>query len=153
MTVERSAEKVLGWSCWRRWHQAWARFYHYRHQERKLSEPALQQVQGASEPPLVELQPAEPPPDEVEIVWKRLEPLLPPQKRTGRPYGHPRRLVLEAIVYVMRTNCGWGNLPSQFPPWQTVYSQFTQWRKTGIWDIIWEGLEQPKPLPSLQLQL
>lgn len=153
MAVERGAAHVLRWSCWRRWHQAWARFYHYRHQERKLSEAAPEGVQGASEPAVDEQQPGEPPPDEVEIVWKRLEPLLAPEKRTGRPYGHPRRLVLEAIVHLMRTNCGWGNLPSQFPPWQTVYSQYTQWRKTGIWDIIWEGLEQPKPLPRLQLLL
>jgi transposase len=55
--------------------------------------------------------------------------------------------VLEAIVHVMRTDCGWRNLPAQFPLWQTVYAQYTQWRKTGIWDTIWADLEQPKPLP------
>ena len=146
VVVERNAKLIVQWSWWRRWHQAWAGFYHRRRQERKQSEPPPQ-VQGASEPS-DEMSSAEPPQDEIEVVWKRLEPLLPPDKRTGRPYGHPRRLVLEAIVYVMRTNCGWGNLPSQFPPWQTVYSQFTQWRKTGIWDTIWAGLEQPKPLPD-----
>src|SRR5688572_25663772 len=34
-------------------------------------------------------------------------------------------------TYVMHTNCGWRNLPSDFPPWQTVYSQLTQWQKPG----------------------
>ena len=152
VAVERSTKMLLQWSWWRRWHQAWARYYHQRHQERKLSEPAPQRVQGASEPLLVEHQPVELP-DGVEIVWKRLEAVLPPEKRSGRPYTHPRRLVLDAIVYVMRTNCGWGNLPSQFPPWQTVYSHYTHWRKTGIWDTIWAGLKQPQPLSDHELQL
>lgn len=151
MVVERSAALLLRWSCWRRWHQAWARYYHRRRQERRLSE-SLPQAQQVSEVP-AKLQPAEPPQGEIEIVWKRLEPLLPPEKRAGHPYDYPRRLMLEAIVYVMRTNCGWGNLPSQFPPWKTVYSQFTQWRKTGIWDTIWAGIEQPKPLPNQEIQL
>ena len=83
--------------------------------------------------------------DVIEVVWSRLEPLLPPAHRVGHPYDYARRLVLEAIVYVMQTDCGWRNLPSRFPPWQTVYSQLSQWRKTGIWDTIWSGLEQPSP--------
>ena len=147
VVVERSAALVLRWSWWRRWHQAWAHYYHHRRQERTLSEPVLEQAQRVSE-----LTPAEPP-GEIEIVWKRLEPLLPPEKRTGRPYEYARRLVLQAIVHLMRTNCGWRYLPTEFPPWQTVYAQLSQWRKTGIWDTIWAGLEQPKPLPDQELQL
>ena len=45
-------------------------------------------------------------PDMMDVVWKRLERLLPADGRTGRPYEHERQLVLEAIVYVMQTNCG-----------------------------------------------
>jgi len=83
--------------------------------------------------------------DVTDVVWKRLEPLLAPAHRVGHPYDYSRRLVLDAIVHVMRTDCGWRNLPSRFPPWQTVYTQLTQWRKTGIWDTIWAGLAQPHP--------
>lgn len=77
--------------------------------------------------------------------------MLPPARRTGRPYTHDRRVVLEAIVYLKQTNCGWQHLPSQFPPWQTVYSQLTRWRESGIWDKIWAGLDQPHPRTELQL--
>ena len=87
----------------------------------------------------------------LEVVWRRLEPLLPPVGRVGHPYDYSRRLVLEAIVHVMETDCGWRNLPSHFPPWQTVYTQLTQWRQTGIWDTIWAGLSQPHPADELQL--
>ena len=87
------------------------------------------------------------------VVWSRLEVLLPATKRAGRPFGHSRRLVLQAIVHLMQTNCGWQQLPADFPPWQTVYSQLTQWRKTGVWEAIWAGLDMPKPLPERHLQL
>lgn len=79
----------------------------------------------------------------LEVVWQRLAACLPPPKRKGRPYAHDRRVVLEAIVYLMQTGCTWHTLPGEFPPWQTVYAQLTRWRRAGIWDRIWEGLEAP----------
>ncbi len=85
------------------------------------------------------------------VVWQRLEPFLPPARRTGRPYAHHRRVVLEAIIYVMQTGCAWNQLPNQFPPWQTVYRQLTAWQASGIWDHIWTGLDQPRPDAQLQL--
>jgi transposase len=81
--------------------------------------------------------------DLLALLWSRLEPLLPPVKRLGRPYEHNRQLVLQAIIHGMQTACGWRNLPPHFPPWQTVYAQLTRWKKAGIWDEIWSGLEQP----------
>jgi transposase len=143
LSIERSAAAILRWSSWRRWHQAWARYYHYRRRE---------QAGGGRERAAPEAaQAAEAQIDVSELVWRRLEQLLPPADRVGRPYDYARRLVLEAIVYLMQTDCGWRNLPSRFPPWQTVSAQLTQWRRTGIWDIIWSGLEQPHPIEQLQL--
>lgn len=86
-----------------------------------------------------------------DVVWRRLEPLLPPADRVGHPYDHSRRLVLDAIVHVMQTDCGWRNLPSHFPPWQTVYTQLVQWRRNSIWDKIWSGLDTPLSTDQLQL--
>ncbi len=83
------------------------------------------------------------PTEGVEVVWGRLEELLPSVKRTGRPYTYDRRVVLEAIVYVMQAGGGWRELPAEFPPWQTVYAQLCRWKETGIWDKIWSGLPEP----------
>jgi transposase len=78
-----------------------------------------------------------------DVVWRRLEALLPAGKRTGRPYTYARRVVLEAIMYVMETGCRWRELPAEFPPWQTVYAQLCRWKELGIWDKIWDGLPEP----------
>jgi transposase len=78
-----------------------------------------------------------------DTVWRRLERLLPPAKRTGRPYAHDRRVVLEAIVYLMQTDCRWRELPAEFPPWQTVYAQLCRWKAMGIWEKLWQGLPEP----------
>jgi putative transposase len=37
------------------------------------------------------------------------------------------------MIYVLRTGCAWRYLPHKFPPWQTVYDYFSQWRKAGVW--------------------
>lgn len=88
---------------------------------------------------------------DMQEVWRRLEPLLSTGKRSGRPYSQERRLVLEAIVHVMQTDCGWQALPSQFPHWKTVYAQYRQWRKAGIWDKIWVKSAQRCSQDELQL--
>lgn len=66
--------------------------------------------------------------------WARLEPLLPPARpRTGRP-NKDHRLVVEAIVWRLRTGAPWRDLPACFGPWQTAYSRFRRWREAGVWD-------------------
>ncbi|WP_222185222.1 transposase, partial [Geminicoccus harenae] len=37
----------------------------------------------------------------------------------------------EAIFYLVRSGCAWRMLPRHFPPWPTVHSQLTRWRKDG----------------------
>ena len=49
----------------------------------------------------------------------------------GRPLKWPRRLMAEAIFYLVRSGCAWRMLPRCFPPWPTVFSQFARWRRDG----------------------
>src|SRR3569833_4053796 len=64
--------------------------------------------------------------------WAMVEPLLPPPGEGGRPEKHPRRAVVDAILYVVRTGCAWRALPADFPPWQTVYWYFVRWEKRRV---------------------
>ena len=47
---------------------------------------------------------------------------------------------MEAILWVVRTGVGWRDLPAVFGPWQTVYSCFRTWSRSGLWQAILAGL-------------
>lgn len=74
------------------------------------------------------------PTDLTEAEWAILEPLLPAAKPGGRPRTTCLRRVLNAIFYVLRSGCQWRLLPTDFPPYQTVYEYFRTWRVTGVWE-------------------
>jgi len=71
--------------------------------------------------------------DITDIEWLLLEPLIPPEKHGGRHRTVDIREIVNATFYVLRTGCAWRLLPHDFPPWQTVYGYFRDWRKTGVW--------------------
>jgi putative transposase len=71
------------------------------------------------------------PTDLSEVEWSVLEPLLPPPATQGRPLKWPRRLMVEAMFYLVRSGCAWRMLPSSFPPWPTVFAHFRCWRPNG----------------------
>ena len=74
--------------------------------------------------------------------WDRLRPLLPPQKpRTGRP-SKDHRVVLEGILWVLRTGSPWRDLPERFGSWKTVSSRFYRWRQGGVWDRVLAELQR-----------
>ena len=51
-------------------------------------------------------------------------------------------MILNAIFYVLCEGCTWRGLPGDFPPWQTVYTYFRNWRKDGTWLAIHDQLYQ-----------
>jgi transposase len=59
---------------------------------------------------------------------------------TGRPPVHPRRRMLEAILYVLRSACPWRMLPKDFPPWPAVYAVFRRWADNGLFERMQERL-------------
>jgi len=80
------------------------------------------------------------PSDLTDRQWVLIEPLLPGPRRGGRPEKHPRRAVVDAILYVVRTGCSWRQLPVDFPPWQTVYWYFVRWEDEGVTVRVLEAL-------------
>ncbi|WP_067896077.1 IS5 family transposase [Nocardia vaccinii] len=76
--------------------------------------------------------------------WALLRPLLPPPGNTagqgGRPEKWPRRLVLDAIFYLIRGGIAWAQLPHDFPPAKTVYDIYRRWTKSGAWQRIHDML-------------
>jgi putative transposase len=50
------------------------------------------------------------------------------------------REIVNAIFYVLRTGCQWHCLPHDFPPPDTVFGYFNQWKNNGTWEKINETL-------------
>jgi transposase len=74
--------------------------------------------------------------------WEKLSPLLPPQKpRTGHP-AKDHRLIVNGILWILRTGAPWRDLPERYGPWQTVASRFYRWQRAGIWHRILLQLQQ-----------
>ena len=66
--------------------------------------------------------------------------------------------IIDAILYVVRTDCQWRMMPKDLPPWQTVYGYFRRWKKNGLWERINEALVKKvgvqngrKPEPSASI--
>lgn len=75
-------------------------------------------------------------PDE---LWAMIAPIiteLDPPKPTGRP-RISARLVLDALIFRMRTGCQWNKLPKELGDDSAVHRTFQRWVKRGVLDRIW----------------
>ena len=68
--------------------------------------------------------------------WRVIGPYLPAAKSTGRPRVWPMREIINGIFYVMRSGCPWRLLPSDLPPWNTIYRWFATFRNEGRFEKI-----------------
>jgi putative transposase len=80
------------------------------------------------------------PTDLNDTQWLRIRPYLPTKAQTGRPREHSWREILNGIFYLLQSGCSWRMLPTNLPPWQTVYHYFRLWRKEGLWERLNQAL-------------
>lgn len=84
------------------------------------------------------------PSDTTDAQWAVIDPLLPdPAALTGhggRPEEWCRRDIVDAIFYVVDNGCKWRALPSDFPPWSTVYNYLAAWECAGATQDVLDGL-------------
>ena len=129
----------LHWLRWRRHHQATAKYCHQlrRHAQQPTAPPPVE----ATARVIPGLGPF------TDAAWRQIDPLLPRPARMGRPIVAHRTL-LEAILWVIRGGSAWQTIPDTFAPWQTVYTRYRQWLKSGLWAQIVRILGSA--MPSLQ---
>ena len=72
--------------------------------------------------------------------WQRIEPLLPgPSKKGGRP-PKSHKLVIEALVWILRTGAPWRDMPSAYGSWRSIYTRFSRWSDSGVLARLFEAL-------------
>ena len=76
------------------------------------------------------------PTDLTDDEWQVLEPLIPPAKPGGRPRSVDVREIVNGVRYLLRAGCAWRLLPTDLPPWETVYAYFRRWQEDGTWEAI-----------------
>jgi transposase len=76
------------------------------------------------------------PSDLTDAEWLAIEPLLPRLAKTGRKRSIDLREVINAIRCLVRGGVGWGMLPHDFPPWQTVYWWFRRFIRRLLFQTI-----------------
>jgi hypothetical protein len=154
MGPEEHREFRLGWSLFRRAHQAVAKRSHRASRTKKHAtdhhadehdasrrggdpDPA---GTGAAAAPTA---PTRAPKSSLlaDEQWERVRDLLPEQKPgQGRPRRDDRQ-VLRAILWVMDTGSSWRDLPEEeFGPNSTVHGRYRKWCKEGLWPPIVEAL-------------
>lgn len=67
------------------------------------------------------------------LVKRYLEPTKP---LGGRPPKYDKRIMLDAVFHLLRTGCSWRHLPHDFPPWKSVYTQYRQWMRSGVFEKV-----------------
>ncbi|WP_460670460.1 IS5 family transposase [Larkinella ripae] len=78
-----------------------------------------------------------------DFQWSVIVHLLP--GKAGDP-GHTaadNRLFINAILWISRSGVPWRDLPPRFGPWNSVYRRFRRWAIAGVWQTIYDRLQEP----------
>ncbi len=71
--------------------------------------------------------------------WEYLKPYFeeysPARRCVGRPRRSDRR-VLDGILWVMRTEASWRDLPGRYPSYKTCHRRFLDWQRSGFFGVI-----------------
>jgi transposase len=80
--------------------------------------------------------------DLTDAEWALVEPLLPPERgREGRP-ASDNRVVVNGIVWHLRSRAPWREMPGRCGKWNSVYRRFSRWKQAGIWEPVARTLSQ-----------
>src|ERR1044072_4396780 len=75
-------------------------------------------------------------PDLTDAEWAVIERHMPPRAKLGRPPDWTFREIIDGIFYILRGGIPWRLMPTDLPPWPTVYRWFAAWRDSGLFEPI-----------------
>ncbi|WP_406142068.1 IS5 family transposase [Streptomyces sp. NBC_01089] len=75
--------------------------------------------------------------------WAVLSRLLPSSGTAGRPRSDDR-VVLNGIVWKLRTGSAWRDVPERYGSWQTLYTRFRRWALDGTFSRMLRALQAEK---------
>lgn len=150
MGPEEKREFRLGWSLFRRAHQAVAKRCHKvshmaKHATTTEQYPRRRQERDPDEASKTTAPTAPTHAPKAGLLtdqqWELVSQLLPKQTPgQGRPRRDDRQ-VLGAILWIMDTGSSWRDLPEEeFGPNSTAHGRYRKWCNEGLWSLIVEAL-------------
>lgn len=140
---------LLGWSHFRRTHQAGAGRAH----TRRRAQDRAQDQAGERWEITRDLVAPGPAPQLAgtaaltEATWDQIAALLPKLQVAPKRTRYDHRTVLEGILEVMRSGRSWRDAPAADVPWPILYQRYSLWRRRGLWDAILRILHPEDDLP------
>jgi Putative transposase of IS4/5 family (DUF4096) len=71
--------------------------------------------------------------------WNNVKRYLPPQPLRGRRADE--RKIINGILYVLKTGCGWREFPPRYGSYVTAQRRLKQWSNDGVLDKIFSSIE------------
>jgi transposase len=88
--------------------------------------------------------------------WEVVADLFDSPGRRGAPAVIPRRQMVDAMLFILRTGCHWRYLPERYGAWTAVWAQWRRWRANEVWATamarlaaIVRVLHEREPAPSM----
>ena len=72
--------------------------------------------------------------------WARIEELFPSYNQPGGRFKD-HRVMLDGMMWILKTGAPWRDLPERFGAWETVYSRFRKWSRIGFFAKIVSHLQ------------
>jgi putative transposase len=87
------------------------------------------------------------PTDLTEGEWALLEREIPALKAGGHHVLHPRREIVNGILFALRSGGAWSLVPHDLPPWRTLSHYYRRWRRDGTWEKAQAALRRHDACP------
>ena len=75
--------------------------------------------------------------------WDRIQDLLPGREGLPGVTTRDNRLLIDAVLWIVKTGAPWRDPPERFGPWNSVWRRFDRWARKGVWRKVFEQLQGP----------
>jgi transposase len=82
------------------------------------------------------------PSDVSDDEWAFVAPYLTLMREDAPQREHPLREVFNGLRWIVRAGAPWRMLPTNLPPWYTVYQQTRRWIEAGVFEAIVHDLRR-----------
>jgi transposase len=76
--------------------------------------------------------------DLTEAEWRVLKVLLPIDAENRGPGRPPEqsRYIINGILWRLRCDAPWRDVPPKYGSWNTIYRRFRRWSEAGVWEMV-----------------